>query len=130
MGVRPCFCCGRRFVGRAQHLYVTVINGADDVKAKGPMCPRCFDRKTDWLAMKAYMVPADGVIYDEALMNSAVCPCGKPALENHCVFATDYATKSDRRDWYAQLCQAHTDDAILSLCLQQLDMPLNGSVRA
>jgi hypothetical protein len=80
--------------------------------------------------MKAYQVPADGVIYDEGLMNSQECPCGKPALENHCVFATDYATRSDRRDWYAQLCQAHTDNAISALCLTQVDVPLNGTVQA
>jgi len=121
MGIRPCRCCGRRFVGRAQHLYATVIDGATEEKSQGAHCPRCFDRKIDWLVTHARIIPEGGLEYDVVADEHQCLACGKDVNDNSVVFATDYARMSDRRDWYSPLCPFHAEEAQMVLVQQQLE---------
>lgn len=120
MAIRPCIRCGRRFVGKAQHLYVTILDGVEETRSKGALCPNCFDFRIDWLVTHTQMIPEGGLEYEEVAGAHQCIACGEDVNDNSVVFATDYATKSDRRDWYSPLCKAHAQDALLALAANQL----------
>jgi len=106
MGLRPCAGCSRRYVGKAQWIYVTIMVNGDEVRRKGPCCGTCFDSTIIWLRRKAQLVPGDGIAYEEAPLTAPCMACSEPSKDGCCIFATDYATKTDRRDWFGMLCES------------------------
>ena len=121
MAHRPCYRCHRRYIGAAQHMYVTVIDEAEELQWKGPLCRTCFDAAIDWLATHTVMVPQDGVEYDDAADPKTCTFCGAHVDGHSVVFVTDYAAKSDRRDWYGPLCPSCRAEAKERLLVQVQD---------
>lgn len=106
MGLRPCAGCHRRFVGKGQWIYVTVLLHGDERRRKGSCCQSCFGSTVDWVAARAERVPDDGILVAEDEENSPCIACKEHADDGYCLFVTDYATQSDRRDWFGRLCKA------------------------
>jgi len=81
-----------------------MLNG-DDRRRKGGLCQSCFVDTVTWLDSRAEKVPEDGIVYDEASGYLTCFACKAPSADGYCLFATDYASKAERRDWYGPLCE-------------------------
>jgi len=92
-------------VGKSQWIYITVMLNGDERRRKGPLCATCFVDTIAWLTSHALKVPDDGLIFDEVTSDEVCMACKEPARDGYCMFATDYASKSERRDWYGCLCE-------------------------
>lgn len=122
MAIRPCIRCGRRFIGKAQHMYVTIIDGVEEHRSKGSLCERCFAFRVDWLATHTLLIPQEGLEFEDASGQHCCVACGQDVNDNSVVFATDYAAKSERRDWYSPLCREHAAEALMALAANQLTL--------
>jgi len=108
----PCDGHGGRYAGKQQTIYPAILDGSTSVRQKKRLCPSCFDSLLGWI--ESNMV--DGATDDAGDIKCAAChqiPSGKSVV----LFATVYADKSERHDFYGVGCLDHALELTAALGL-------------
>jgi len=104
MAIRPCTGCHLRFVGPASTCYSTILDGRLKFEAVSKFCAVC------WSALETQLLQVDAEIKPDVSFDyTAEQPCFvcHESVKNRSpqsLFATVYAARSERRDFFASLC--------------------------
>jgi hypothetical protein len=100
MAIFPCDVGNHRYVGPQQTIYPAIVDGGDTARRKMRLCPAHFQHLVERLESHAHNAQ---MAFGEAL--DATCLQGDGAVTDSPFqfFATVYAHKEDRADWWAPI---------------------------
>lgn len=123
MGLRPCFRCKRRYVGKANHVYPAVMDEPESWRDKFSLCANCYRSYMDWVRLQLTVVNEDGYVDEMDDSNMDCAECGERPLASIAVFVTTYPSKNERVDYMGYVCSTCADAVIMRLGAAQMEMP-------
>lgn len=97
MALFPCDATSHRYPGAQQTIYPAIVNQSDTWRRKLRLCPQHFRGFLDQLEAHAQNAQLS---FEDALSVRCVS-CSNPVTDSPFqFFATVYATKADRADWW------------------------------